>query len=237
MNSAISTPKPVHRVAFTLIELLVTMSIIAVIAALLMPALTAVNESMYRTRCINNLRTLTRGVASYTIDHGGYLPYPNWGTSVAGWLYTPPNYNTTADLQTGQIWPYISTPDVYRCVLDKPTPDQLTNRAIKNCSYCMNGAVCGYGALDANASPNTYPISRFPANSVCFWEQDDGNDGFWFNDGSNQPDEGISQRHKGGAIVACFDGHVEWLTWDAYNAEKDLSPGRFWCNPGSANGH
>ena len=42
---------------------------------------------------------------------------------------------------------------------------------------------------------------------------------------------------RAGAIITCFDGHSEWLTWDAYNAEKDLSPGRFWCNPSSTNGH
>ena len=135
MHRANPAPKTALCVAFTLTELLVVMAIVAILAALLMPALTAVKESMYRTKCINNQRTLIRGVATYATDHSGYLPYPNWGTSVVGWLYNPPNYNTPADLQTGQIWPYVSTPDVYRCVLDQPTPDQLQNRVIKNCSY------------------------------------------------------------------------------------------------------
>jgi len=230
-----------ERLAFTLTELLVVIVVIAILVAILLSVTASVLESGYRTKCINNQRQLMVGVIAYANDHDGLLPYPNWRNEVPGWLYTPPNAATDQDLQAGQIWTYVKTPGVYRCPLDRPSTEQLQQRFVKICSYCMNGAVCGYGRLAPPASPynlpNTYPISRFSGTAVCFWEQDEGSDGYWFNDASNEPDEAITKRHKGGAIISCFDGHVEWMTWDEYNAQKDISPGRFWCNPGINNGH
>ena len=60
--------------AFTLIELLVVVAIIAILAALLLPALAAAREKSRRTACMNNLKQMALGLESYTGDYGGYLP-------------------------------------------------------------------------------------------------------------------------------------------------------------------
>jgi prepilin-type N-terminal cleavage/methylation domain-containing protein len=63
-----------RRSGFTLIELLVVISIIAVLAALLLPAIGMVRDSAKRTRCESNLRQLALAMQGYAADNDGLLP-------------------------------------------------------------------------------------------------------------------------------------------------------------------
>ena len=61
-----------HQDAFTLIELLVVISIIAIIASMLMPAIAMVRESAYATSCQSTLRQFGIANASYAAEWEGY---------------------------------------------------------------------------------------------------------------------------------------------------------------------
>jgi prepilin-type N-terminal cleavage/methylation domain-containing protein/prepilin-type processing-associated H-X9-DG protein len=61
--------------AFTLAELLVVIAIIAILAALLFPALAAAKANSKRIACVSNLRQIGLAVRTYSIDYGGLIPY------------------------------------------------------------------------------------------------------------------------------------------------------------------
>ena len=61
---------------FTLVELLVVIVIIAILAALLMPALGGVREKASRVKCANNLRQCGVALFAYAGEHNGELPNP-----------------------------------------------------------------------------------------------------------------------------------------------------------------
>lgn len=58
---------------FTLIELLVVIAVIAILASLLMPALSRARESAQQVACLNNLRQFSFGLNMYQTDYSGQL--------------------------------------------------------------------------------------------------------------------------------------------------------------------
>ena len=62
-----------NKRAFTLVELLVVIAIIALLMALLMPALRLAQDQARAILCVNNLRQLSMGWFSYTVDNEGML--------------------------------------------------------------------------------------------------------------------------------------------------------------------
>ena len=77
---------------FTLIELLIVISIIAILAAMLLPALNVAREKAHAVSCMNNQKQVGYIMRSYLDDWKEQImisPMNSIGTTDTGWLYLP----------------------------------------------------------------------------------------------------------------------------------------------------
>src|SRR5262245_29133547 len=79
LTVAATTHRPSLLHGFTLIELMVTVSIVALLAAILLPAIMQSRAAARRTVCQSNQRQWTFAVRMYADVHQGRLPYRGQG--------------------------------------------------------------------------------------------------------------------------------------------------------------
>jgi len=147
------------RGGFSLIELLVVVAVVAILAALLFPALEKGRQKARGIECLNNLRQLGLGWQMYAEDYRERL-VPNWGNAaagldescpswVAGWMdYTSSSHNTNIDYLVhpgggdrptgGLLGPYTRDYRLYRCPGDSSSVEIEGRRWPRVRSVSMN---------------------------------------------------------------------------------------------------
>lgn len=144
---------------FTLIELLVVIAIIAILAGMLLPALSKAKQKGHGIKCLNNMRGLTLGWAIYATDFDDRLPCSAGGTNVGAWIsgqmdFNPANasnWDPAVDLETSALWPYAGrSAGVFKCPADRstitPTVGPLAGQAIPRLrTMSMNQWFGGFG--------------------------------------------------------------------------------------------
>ncbi len=111
--------------AFTLVELLVVISIIAILIALLLPALAAAKEDANATICANNLRQMAVAVQEYQDSwRGARFPYGHDATTgeLEGWVLPLAPYFTSSQKQSSTTGYQIDFAKVETVIICPDTP-------------------------------------------------------------------------------------------------------------------
>ncbi len=104
---------------FTLIELLVVIAIIAVLAGMLLPALSRAKGTAQRIACLNKMRQWGLALMLYCDDNQDRLPRESFGGSS-----TLNNWAQVRDPSNGDVW-YNALP---RVIAQRPAADYFANR-------------------------------------------------------------------------------------------------------------
>lgn len=222
---------------FTLIELLVVITIIAILAAMILPALARAKCKAVQISCMNNVKQLITGWTMYAHENNDYVPKnavlgadaksANLDCWVTGWLDwgwgEPAGANTTnLYLIAGTLGPYMAKSlGCYKCPADK----ELCPLGPRNRSVSMNSFVGDYVGLNQNSfGQGAYRIynklSEFsrPGPSMTFVFLDECPDSI--NDGLFQMSmtslawaDVVGAQHCGGGDLSFADGHAEVHKW------------------------
>jgi prepilin-type N-terminal cleavage/methylation domain-containing protein/prepilin-type processing-associated H-X9-DG protein len=229
-----------NPLAFTLIELLVVIAIIAVLAGMLLPALSSTRKKAQATACLSNMRQWALGFILYADDFSDYWPYegvfsqaldsgPGATTpgNIAAWYnVVPPYFRQPAlkDLYTAGAPPVPGKKSIWIC-------PGATN-TVAAASLSLANPYFAY-AFNAKMDPNglrQFKRSEMtePSTTIVLTEGRE--------DTSPTVSSSTPPRHSGGANMIFGDGHAQWLPWSDYCRGGGACPNNIDPDDSSASG-
>ncbi len=226
---------------FTLIELLVVIAIIAILMAILLPALERVKEQARGVACMSNQRTLGMAYVMYYDENdgkicGGMARYaPTNG--VPPWVMPPLAYQSGGaftqkpsgavtleerlnGLREGVLFPYIKDVGAYHCPGDDRLRHGTSNgRELQHLLYRSYSLPDFLRATD-RSDPKRIIDFASPATKMLFVEEiydapgvNHNVDGWSYNPGTNSLWDPLGVFHSNSCTFSFMDGHAQVQKW------------------------
>jgi len=181
---------------FTLIEMLVVIAIIALLMAIISPAVNRALANSHRVACVSNLRSLGQATMIYAAENNQRLPFHSAGAGPGSGYANPPWFNLIAPYAGAVVRSNISlqpgTDKIFRC------PAQQGNFAV---SYGpSSGAFTGGNAW--------FRMDDVVAPSQKIWLLDVHTGFVYFFNPALPSELWAAPRHREQVNVLYFDGHV-----------------------------
>jgi prepilin-type N-terminal cleavage/methylation domain-containing protein/prepilin-type processing-associated H-X9-DG protein len=199
--------------AFTLIELLVVIAIIAILASMLLPALSRAKGKAKAVKCINNLKQWGLATQLFVLDNDDYLPKDGSGngrSTAAGWYVDLPKILDMPPYQSNE-WHTNEFAPLGNTIWICPSNPRRSN-GNNLFHYCLNRHV------NATGAGNQVRIASIPNPTSTVW---------LFDNGKLAP---VAQQnnvhtdiHDNGANFTFLDGHAErYDNIEYWDFERDV---------------
>ncbi len=210
-----------ERRAFTLIELLVVVAIIAILMAVLLPAMQRAREQGKRAVCLSNVKQFGLSWVMYADENDQKLVNSctiensegHNDTTEPCWMYFHNDWTDverrTKGIQDGAMWPYVKSLKIYKC----PTGirGEVNTYAIVD---AMNGAISPMGNYSKELMIKRKTQIPRPGERVVFVDEGRTSVQSWtiFYDRESWWDA-PPVRHGAGTNFSFADGHAEYWKW------------------------
>ena len=241
------------RSAFTLIELLVVIAIIAILAGMLLPALSTAKAKARNIQCMNHTKQLTLAWMMYAGDNEGKVPLATSSNTPYSWVngtmdFDPENrsnWDPDQDIRTGRLWPYCGESlAIWRCPADRSFVEVNNQRIPRIRTYSMNLHVGGWDGPPYNAGFRVYKQldsmgDPGPASIFLFLDmrEDSINTGNFATAMDGWPNEPEKYRfagvdypasyHAGSGGLSFADGHSEVKRWIDPRTKPPIVKGQY----------